>query len=171
VTALVNQVLQQLLDSGASFSSSDFARAAGVSRQAVHRHLRRLVNDGSLIVSGKARAVRYQKLVLLRQRVEVATAGSFYRLSARLLMMDVVAGHVTVDFTGLMELGDEFLEELFLVWAPSHPRSTLQVVHLPSKFAPQFFAFARRAAAQLSAEAARAHGTPARGRSAMPRAV
>jgi DNA-binding transcriptional ArsR family regulator len=153
VTALVNQVLQQLLDSGAAFSSSDFARAAGVSRQAVHRHLRRLVNDGALTVSGKARAVRYQKLVLLRQRVEVATAGSFYRLSARLLMMDVVAGHVSVDFTGVMELGDEFLEELFLVWAPAHPRSTLQVVHLPSKFAEQFFAFARRSASFASRRA------------------
>lgn len=146
MSAIVNQVLQKLVDSGAAFSSSDFARAAGVSRQAVHRHLTRLVQDGTLVVTGKARAARYQKVVLLRQRLEVATAGSHYRLSARLLMLDVVAGHVTLDFTGVSELGDEFLEELFLVWAPAHPRVTLQVVHLPSKFAPQFFAFARRAA-------------------------
>lgn len=155
MSAIVNQVLQQLVDSGAAFSSSDLARAAGVSRQAVHRHLTRLVQDGTLVVTGKARAARYQKVVLLRQRLEVATAGSHYRLSARLLMLDVVAGHVTLDFTGVSELGDEFLEELFLVWAPAHPRVTLQVVHLPAKFAPQFFAFARRAAPKLEPRAER----------------
>ena len=150
MSEIVNQVLKKLVDAGAPFSSADFAKEAGVTRQAVHRHLSRLVKDGTLTVSGKARAARYQKVVLLRQKVEVASAGSFYRLSARLLMLDVVAGHVTMDFTGVMELGDEFLEELFLVWAPAHPRVTLQVVHLPSKFAAQFFAFARRAASQLA---------------------
>lgn len=146
MSAIVNQVLQKFLDTGVAFSSSDFAKAAGVSRQAVHRHLSRLVQDGTLVMTGKARAARYQKVVLLRQRLEVATAGTHYRLSARLLMLEVVAGHVTLDFTGVAELGDEFLEELFLVWAPAHPRVTLQVVHLPSKFAPQFFSFARRTA-------------------------
>ena len=153
MSAIVNQVLQKFLDAGAAFSSADFARAAGVSRQAVHRHLSRLVKDGSLTVSGKARAARYQKVVLLRQRVEVATAGSHYRLSVRLLMLEVVAGHVTLDFTGVIELGDEFLEELFLIWAPAHPRVTLQVVHLPSKLAPQFFAFAQRSARAKSMDA------------------
>ena len=156
VSSIVNRVLQKFLDSGAAFSSADFADAAGVSRQAVHRHLSRLVKDGTLRLSGKARAARYQKVVLLRQRVEVATAGSHYRLSARLLMLDVVAGHVTLDFTGVVELGDEFLEELFLVWAPAHPRVTLQVVHQPSKLAPQFFAFARRVSKE--AVAARLEG-------------
>lgn len=145
MSQIVNQVLKKFIEAGAAFSSADFSKAAGVSRQAVHRHLSRLVKDGTLAVSGKARAARYQKVVPIRQRLEVATAGSSYRLSARLLMMDVVAGHVTLDFTGVVELGEEFLEELFLVWAPAHPRVTLQVVHLPSKFAPQFFAFARRA--------------------------
>ena len=145
MSQIVNDVLKKFLDSGAAFSSADLSKTAGVSRQAVHRHLSRLVKDGTLAVSGKARAARYQKVVLLHQRVEVATAGSHFRLSARLLMTDVVAGHVTLDFTDVMELGDEFLEELFLVWAPANPRVTLQVVHLPSKLAPQFFSFARRA--------------------------
>ena len=145
MSSIVNRVLQKFLDSGAAFSSADFAKAAGISRQAVHRHLSRLVKAGTLGMRGKARAARYQRVVLLRQRVEVATAGSHYRLSARLLMLDVVAGHVTLDFTGVVELGDEFLDELFLVWAPANPRVTLQVVHLPSKFAPQFFSFAQRA--------------------------
>jgi hypothetical protein len=147
VTAIVKAVLKRFLDAGTPFSSAEFSRAAGVSRQAVHRHLSKLVQDGTLAVTGKARAARYQKIVYLRQRLEVATAGSTFRLSARLLVMDVQAGHVTLDFTGIVDLGEEFLEELFLSWAPRHPRVTLQVVHLPAKFAPQFFAFAKRAAA------------------------
>lgn len=145
MSAIVN-LLQQFIDSGAAFSSADLAKAARVSRQAVHRHLSPLVKDGTLRRQGKARAARYQKIAPLRQRVQVASAGSFYRLSARLLLLDVVAGQVTLDFTGVVELGDEFLDEVFLVWAPAHPRVTLQVAHLPSKLAPQFFAFARRAA-------------------------
>jgi hypothetical protein len=147
VTAIVKAVLKRFLDAGTPFSSAEFSRAAGVSRQAVHRHLSKLVKDGTLAVTGKARAARYQKIIYLRQRLEVATAGSTFRLSARLLMMDVQAGHVTLDFTGIVDLGEEFLEELFLSWAPRHPRVTLQVVHLPAKFAPQFFAFAKRATA------------------------
>jgi hypothetical protein len=151
VPALVNQALKPFLDSGATFSSTEVATAAGVSRQAVHKVLTRLVADGTLEVTGKARAARYQKVILLRQRLEVATAGTTYRLSARLLMLDVKAGHVTLDFTGATDLGDEFLDELFLVWAPAHPRVTLQVVHLPSKLAPQFFAFCKRAVRRVAA--------------------
>lgn len=167
MTAIVKAVLKKLLDSGAPFSSADFSKAAGVSRQAVHRHLSKLVEDGTLALTGKARAARYQKVIYLRQRLEVATAGSTYRLSARLLMMDVQAGHVTLDFTGVTDLGDEFLDELFLVWAPAHPRVTLQVVHLPSKLAPQFFAFAKaRAQAQESVQAK--EQAPLRQRASLP---
>ena len=151
MSAIVKVVLQKLLESGAPFSSADFSKAAGVSRQAVHRHLSKLVQEGKLAVTGKARAARYQKVVLLRQRLEVATAGSTYRLSARLLMMDVSVGHVTLDFTGVTELGEEFLDELFLQWAPANPRVTLQVAHLPAKLAPQFFAFAKRVTAKEQA--------------------
>lgn len=153
MSAIVNPLLQKFIDSGHPFSSTEFGRAAGISRQAVHRHLSPLVKDGTLSRRGKARAARYQKVVPLRQRVQVASAGSFYRLSARLLLLDVVAGQVTLDFTGVIELGDEFLEEVFLVWAPAHPRVSLQVAHLPSKLAPQFFAFARRATPQPHASA------------------
>lgn len=154
MSPIVKAVLKRFLDAGTPFSSADFSRAAGVSRQAVHRHLSKLVQDGTLAVTGKARAARYQKIVYLRQRLEVATAGSTYRLSARLLMMDVQAGHVTLDFTGVTDLGEEFLDELFLVWAPAHPRVTLQVAHLPSKLAPQFFAFAKRASTAREQEKA-----------------
>lgn len=147
MSGIVNGALAKLLESGAPFSSRELASLAGVSRQAVHKHLRTLVAQGRLATSGRARAVRYTPVVPLRQRVEVASAGSRYRLSARLLMLDVQAGEVTVDFKGVTELGDEFLDELFLVWAPVHPAVTLKVAHLPSKLALSFFAFARRASA------------------------
>lgn len=165
VSAIVKAVLKKFLDSGAPFSSADFSKAAGVTRQAVHRHLSKLVQDGTLAVTGKARAARYQKVVYLRQRLEVATAGSTFRLSARLLMMDVQAGHVTLDFTGVTDLGEEFLDELFLVWAPAHPRVTLQVVHLPSKLAPQFFAFAKTKAKEREPEPVQ---EPLRQRASLP---
>lgn len=142
----ITDVLERLVNSDAPFSSSDFANLAGVSRQAVHRHLKRWVEDGRLSVTGKARAARYRRRVVpLRQRVEVATAGSLYRLSARLLLLDVEAREVELDFTGVTSLGDEFLDELFLVWAPAHPLTQLKVVHLPARLAPEFFAFAKRA--------------------------
>jgi hypothetical protein len=60
-------------------------------------------------------------------------------------LMDVTAGEVTLDFTGVVELGDEFLDEVFLVWAPANPHVTLRVAHLPARLAPAFFGFAKRA--------------------------
>ncbi len=152
----ITDVLERLVNAGAPFSSADFAGLAGVSRQAVHRHLRKWVADGRLSVTGKARAARYQRNVApLHQRVEVATAGSLYRLSARLLLLEVEAKEVTLDFTGVTALGEEFLEELFLVWAPAHPAVRLQVAHLPARFAPEFFAFARRVTALRTEASAR----------------
>lgn len=142
----ITDVLERLVNAGAPFSSSDFAKLAGVTRQAVHRHLKKWVAEGRISVTGKARAATYQRRVVpLRQRVEVASAGSQYRLSARLLLMDVEAKEVELDFTGISALGEEFLDEVFLVWAPAHPSVQLKVVHLPSRFAPEFFAFAKMA--------------------------
>ncbi|MFO0595495.1 MAG: hypothetical protein U0228_09330 [Myxococcaceae bacterium] len=142
----VHAVVERFIDSGRPFSSADVAKAAGVSRQAVHKYLQAGVREGKLVASGKARAVRYAKVVPIRQRVEVASAGSLYRLSARLLLMDVRAGEVELDFTGVIELGDEFLDEVFLRWAPANPAARLVVRHLPAALAPQFFAFAKRSA-------------------------
>lgn len=143
---IVNDALTRLIREGAPFSSRQLCKLTGVSRQAAHKHLKLLVAEGRLTTSGKARAVRYAPAgaAPLRTRVEVASAGSRYRLSARLLMLDVPPGEVVVDFTGVDDLGDEFLEELFLVWAPAHPEVTLKVAHLPSKLARTFFGFARR---------------------------
>jgi hypothetical protein len=141
---IVNQVIGQLLSSSRPFSSTEVARAAGVSRQAAHKQLRHLVSSGSVSIQGKARARRYARVVPLRTRLEVDSAGSLYRLSARLLLDEVGPGEVTLDFTGVIDIGEEFLEEIFLVWAPAHPHVTLKVAHLPSRFAAMLFELARK---------------------------
>lgn len=146
MAGIVNEVVERLLARAPRFSSTELAREAGISRQAVHKQLKKALAAGQLVVTGRARAARYGRpAASLRTRLEVASAGSLYRLSARLLLMDVEAGEVTLDFTGVAELGDEFLDELFLVWAPAHPRVTLKVAHLPARLAPAFFDFAKRA--------------------------
>jgi hypothetical protein len=155
MAGIVNEVVERLLARGPRFSSTELAREAGISRQAVHKQLKKALAAGQLVVTGRARAARYERpAAALRTRLEVASAGSLYRLSARLLLMDVEAGEVTLDFTGVAELGDEFLDELFLVWAPAHPRVTLKVAHLPARLAPAFFDFAKRARGAVAPVAA-----------------
>lgn len=144
MSGIVTQAIERLLEASTAVSSTDVARAAGVSRQAAHKHLARLVADGTLVVQGKARAARYFRVTSLRTRLEVASAGSTYRLSARLLLDGVTAGEVTLDFTGVVDVSEEFLEEVFLSWAPAHPAATLKVAHLPSRFAPLLFGLARK---------------------------
>lgn len=145
---IVNQVIERLLAGGRRISSTEVARAAGISRQAAHKQLRALVEAGALAAEGKARACRYRRAAPapapLRTRLEVATAGSLYRLSARLLLDGLGAGEAVLDFTGVADVGEEFLEEIFVVWAPAHPRVSLRVEHLPSRCAPMLFALARR---------------------------
>jgi hypothetical protein len=65
-----------------------------------------------------------------RQRVEVATAGAVFRLSARLLLDGVEADELTLDFNGVEEVGDEFLDEVLERWAGAHPDVTIQIVNL-----------------------------------------
>jgi hypothetical protein len=154
----VSRVIEELLGTDTPVSSTSLAKAAGVSRQAAHKQLARLVKEGALEVSGKARASRYQRtegsVLPLRRRLEVASAGSLFRLSARLLLDGVNAGAVSLDFTGVQDVGEEFLDELFVVWAPKHPRVKLRLEHLPSRFAPLLIGLAKK----LNAEKAQAPG-------------
>ena len=154
---IVTQTIERLLATAPAISTTDVARAAGVSRQAAHKQLRLLVRAGLVSVEGKARASRYSHVAPtpLRTTLEVASAGSLFRLSARLLLDEVEAGEVTLDFTGVVDVGEEFLEEIFAVWAPAHPRVHLRVVHLPARFAPMFMDFARRVTALAPAHASR----------------
>jgi DNA-binding Lrp family transcriptional regulator len=61
----------------------------------------------------------------------VAETGALYRLSGRLLLQDVAADIVTLDFTGVMEASEEFLEEVFLRWADANPLTVLRAVNVP----------------------------------------
>lgn len=183
---IVNQVLERLLDSSTGVSSTELARAAGISRQAAHKHLVKLVDAGALAAAGRARACRYRRTAAgqassaflaapagapgpagasahqslrrrpeagaapapapLRTRLEVASAGAHFRLSARLLLEGVEAGEATLDFTGVVDVGEEFLEEVFVVWAAKHPRVTLRVAHFPQRHAHLLLDLARRRA-------------------------
>jgi hypothetical protein len=70
-----------------------------------------------------------------RVRLDVASAGSLYRLSARILLCDLDADEAQLDFTGVMDVGDEFLEEIFQVWARAHPSIQLIPVNVPEALA------------------------------------
>ena len=71
------------------------------------------------------------------QTVEVASAGSLFRLSARLLLQDVDCDVLTLDFRGVEDLGDEFVEEVFERWASAHPLTRVRVAHLQEALAPR----------------------------------
>lgn len=55
----VEQVARRLLLKRGSFSSGELARAARVSRQAVHRHIRAMLEDGRISLRGGGRSARY----------------------------------------------------------------------------------------------------------------
>ena len=145
---IVTHVIDRLLVEETAVSTTEVARAAGISRQAAHKTLRTLVRSGALEVHGRARASRYQRASLPANtrcvRLEVASAGSLYRLSARLLFDEVTAGDVTLDFTGVIEVGDEFLEEVFSVWAGAHPTVRLHVINVPACIEAVVYAAAGR---------------------------
>lgn len=93
--------------------------------QALAEALDGIVNPAPLtILQPQARMSR-------EQRVEVASAGSLFRLSARLLLQDVDCDVLTLDFRGVEDVGDEFVEEVFEKWAPAHPSTKLRIVNLP----------------------------------------
>jgi hypothetical protein len=71
------------------------------------------------------------------QTVEVASAGSLFRLSARLLLQDVDCDELTLDFRGVEDLGDEFVEEVFERWAKQHPLTKLRIVNLLPALEPR----------------------------------
>lgn len=70
--------------------------------------------------------------------VEVASAGSLFRLSARLLLADVDdCDELTLDFNGVSQLGEEFVEEVFERWASAHPLTKLRIVNLHEALTPR----------------------------------
>ena len=78
--------------------------------------------------------------------LEVASAGALYRLSARLLLADHDdRPELTLDFTGVMAVSDEFLEEIFGDWATAHPATRLHCTNVPAFAAHRLKLFGHRA--------------------------
>ncbi|MEO8213590.1 MAG: ATP-binding protein, partial [Myxococcales bacterium] len=55
----IRNIVNALLLTKSTVSSTDVATAAGITRQAVHRHLQALIREGMLVSDGKGRATRY----------------------------------------------------------------------------------------------------------------
>ena len=56
-----DEAIDRLLTAGFSVTTAEVAEAAGVTRQAAHKALSKMVNDGEIVAQGKARATRYQR--------------------------------------------------------------------------------------------------------------
>jgi len=63
-TSQVPAVIDNLLSSQAFIRSGEVARAAGVSRQAAHYHLRRMTEAGLLVATGAGRGAKYRRRAL-----------------------------------------------------------------------------------------------------------
>jgi hypothetical protein len=127
-------IIESMLESGAPVSTVEVAKAAGITRQAAHKWLKVMVERGLLESRGKARAARYQRAQPKRTLLAIATIGASFRLQARLLLSDVPPGGLVLDFLGCAEVTEEFLDEVFLQWAPIHPLVSLEVENFPAQF-------------------------------------
>jgi anti-sigma regulatory factor (Ser/Thr protein kinase) len=58
----VEETIDRMLSEWGSIANRHVAEAAGVSRQAVHAHLKRMVDAGELVVDGSGRNVRYRRI-------------------------------------------------------------------------------------------------------------
>ena len=65
----VKDIVNTFAEQGTDFGSREIIERSGASRQAVHRHLVKLVRDGVLASAGKARATRYRLAVPPDRRV------------------------------------------------------------------------------------------------------
>jgi anti-sigma regulatory factor (Ser/Thr protein kinase)/uncharacterized protein (DUF1330 family) len=55
----IGEIIKDRIGQGTSFGSREIVERSGATRQAVHRHLARLVREGVLVRQGQARAARY----------------------------------------------------------------------------------------------------------------
>lgn len=68
----VKKAVRELLSRGESIQSGDIARLTGFSRQAIHRHVRQLVDAGELAIEGAGRGARYRLASRLVRRLSLA---------------------------------------------------------------------------------------------------
>jgi len=71
----VNQAIRRLLATRDTFHNRDLAETLGISRQAVHKHLRALVAKGELVREGAGRGAYYRRPVEGARHYAYPTAG------------------------------------------------------------------------------------------------
>lgn len=57
------RIIRTIFTDGEWHKAGEVAKALGMTRQTSHRHLRQLVNEGTLIVEGAGRGTRYRQLI------------------------------------------------------------------------------------------------------------
>jgi hypothetical protein len=57
----IDEIVNRLLSTKGVFSSAELVKATGLSRQALHRHLTRMLADGRLVRAGEGRGARYHE--------------------------------------------------------------------------------------------------------------
>lgn len=68
--------------------------------------------------------------VLLRVKDSLSTCNMMSGTDARELINNFEKGAaITLDFSGVEEIGDEFARELFITWREENPESTIAVVN------------------------------------------
>ncbi len=68
--------------------------------------------------------------VLLRVKDGLNASNMMSRADARELIINLDKGSaITLDFSGIEEIGDEFARELFITWREENPESTIAVVN------------------------------------------
>ncbi|MGH2807824.1 MAG: STAS-like domain-containing protein [Actinomycetota bacterium] len=65
-------LIHQMLNDRPAVSSGEVARAAGVTRQAAHYNLRKLVDAGELVATGEGRGRRYARRSIWQAQLEIA---------------------------------------------------------------------------------------------------
>ena len=68
--------------------------------------------------------------VLLRVKDSLNASNMMSGADARELIINLDKGSaITLDFSGIEEIGDEFARELFITWREENPESTIAVVN------------------------------------------
>lgn len=71
---LVRRYLLETIEAGTADVVQETARTFGISRQAVNKHLRRLLGDGHVAAQGNTRNRQYELAVVRREKIEVDLA-------------------------------------------------------------------------------------------------
>lgn len=155
----IRSAIDEILAVQASVASREVASVAGISRQAAHRHLMRLVQLGVLRVEGHGRSVRYVRPMAgvvradrsaasvvpgsefwrpLVQRLDglayvrlIEVGGRFETRKEARQIISSLQGYrqILVDFRGVMDASDAFLRELVFK-APGWLAATVHAINL-----------------------------------------